>query len=311
VNFTDTISVRDRLHDRDVSILYKIRRIVQRPYSQPGSNRVKFISYPVSRGIEEDRELVRVGVFRTLRGLKSWGAYSGTGFPIAPFGDVKRIPRWNDITPWMKAQVVCMALALVQPSTLKTRFMSFNHHLNESLLERFKNQQGNQSLGAMVRNEYGRQCRKLFDRNLSFYFVIEEYNRDGTLLVNPHIHGSIEVPTLKLPEKVHGNKRNWFNQYAAKHSFDEAEHRYGKQVLKLMSLRVIGSKFKKPPKGWKRGLREPNFQEPFGSIYQGVSYAFKNTEEHGVDLGAQRFFTSRPFIQDARQLWKHLSGRNG
>lgn len=311
MNSTDTISVRDRLHDRDVAILYKIRRTVRHRFLQPGSKRSKFISYPVSRGIEEERELVRDSVFGTLRGLKSWGVYSGTGFPIAPFGDIKRIPRWKDLTPWMKAQVGCMALALDQTTVFKTRFRSFNHHLNASLLERFKNQQGNLYLGDMVRNEYGRQCRKHFGRNMSFYFVIEEYNRDGTLLVNPHIHGSIEVPTLKLPDNVHGNKRNWFNKYAANYSFDEAEHCYGRQVLKSMSRRVIGNKFKRPPKGWKRGFREPNFQKPFGSVHQGVSYAFKNTEKGGVDLGAQRLFTSRPFIQDARQLWKHISGRSG
>lgn len=311
MNSTNTIRLRDRQHDRDVAILYKIGRAVTRDFLKFGPKRPKFVSYPVSRGIEEDRKPVRVSVFRTLRGLKSWGVYSGTGFPLAPFGDVKRMPRWKDLTSLMKAQVGCMALALDRRAVFKARFISFNHHLNGSLLERFKNQQGNQSLGEMVRNEYGRQCRKHFGRNLSFYFVIEEYDRDGTVLVNPHIHGSIEIPTLKLPKDVHGNKRNWFNRYAVQHSFDEAEHCYGKQVLKRMSLRVIGSKFKRPPKGWKPALREPNFKKPFGAIHQGVSYAFKNTEMDGVKLGDQRFFTSRPFKQDAQELWKHISGRSG
>ncbi len=256
-------------------------------------------------------KLVQDSVYKSIRSKDGWGVYGGKEFPLDPFGDVKLIPRWKDLTPWMKAQVGCMAMALDQTTIVQPRFISFNHHLNASLLKRFQDQRGDQSLGEMVSREFGRQCRKHFGRPMSFYFVIEEWDRSGTMQVEPHIHGSIEIPALKIPDTLHGNSRNALKRVELRKGLYEAQRVYGLRILKEASLRVIGAKFKRPPKGWGPEKRQSNFVRPFGSVHHGVSYAFKNVHKEGKELGDQRLFNNRVFQQNARELWGHISGKTG
>lgn len=311
MNPTDSIRMTSQQYDAECSILYHIRGAVKREFLRSVGKNSKNLSNTVSMGTGEQDKLVRDSGYKSIRSLDGWGVYGGKEFPIEPFGGVKLIPRWKDLSYWMKAQVGCMAIALDQAATAKPRFISFNHHLNASLLKRFQDQPGNKSLGDMVRNEFGRQCRNHFGRPLSFYFVIEEWDRSGTKHVDPHIHGLIEIPALKIPVTLHGNSRNALKRIELRKELYEAERVYGLRMLKEASLRVIGAKFRRPPKGWVAQNRQSNFVRPFGSIHQGVSYAFKNADKEGKELDKQRLYNNRVFQQNARELWSHISGKTG
>lgn len=104
---------------------------------------------------------------------------SMTRFPVTTQVDGKRMPRWEDLSRWMKVQMAVMVMH-------EWSFQTFNIHIHPDLEARWV--RAGQDPRVMMRDRARRELDKHVRPNLDWFFVIEGWSprRGQTVL---HLHG--------------------------------------------------------------------------------------------------------------------------
>lgn len=105
-----------------------------------------------------------------------------TVFPVTAQSDGTRMPAWNDLTPWLKTQVLVMALD-------QWHLQTFSVHLHRDLADNCS------KLGldprVVVRDRMRKRLGPAMQRKPEYFFVIEGWSKDKKAAVPLHIHGGV------------------------------------------------------------------------------------------------------------------------
>lgn len=102
-----------------------------------------------------------------------------TRFPIRTQDDGRSMPRWEDLSLWMKVQLSVMVMH-------EWSFQTFNIHIHPDLEDRWVS--AARDPRAMMRDRVRRELDHHVRPNLDWFFVIEGWSpRNGETLL--HIHG--------------------------------------------------------------------------------------------------------------------------
>jgi len=232
------------------------------------------------------------------QGLKTkpslYRKYRGNEFPLTDFHN-HRIPRWRNLSPWMKTQLAALCLG-------ERRLVQIRLHLHEEL----RGTLGDESLKEYIRDRLMRCLRARFDPVPWFYIVIEDRDSTGRTTVRPHVHGAIAIPRAPVPTLKNGSPRARFARIAAGKGVEEAEYVAGRMMIDAVLKQATGNDGRKPAVSngrtqasnvWKRSPYRPLFNEEW------VSYALKNMKQVSATLPENRLSMSRSLNQEARRLW--------
>lgn len=118
-----------------------------------------------------------------------------TPFPMTKQVNGLPMPRWEDLSQWMKVQIVPMAL--------NHRFLTFNIRIHPILEERWA------PVGVAkvdVRAKMVERIRKELTNALGagreFFFVVEGWSKNTKLATHLHIHGGAELRALAECDKI-------------------------------------------------------------------------------------------------------------
>jgi hypothetical protein len=112
--------------------------------------------------------------------------YGYLPFPILFQSDDKRMPRWDELTPWLKLQLCILAF-----SEWEKRFQTFTIHLNQTLVDKWIKQ--SVDIRSIVRDRLRRELDSQFGIGREFLFVVEGLSRRTKSPTRLHIHGGIMV----------------------------------------------------------------------------------------------------------------------
>lgn len=147
-----------------------------------------------------DRQLI-VSLGKTrLRGRVVQKLRTGGLEPLVVYSDLKdfihtlgtqqmtsrpRVPRWRELSPWMKIQLGNLAVC---------EFVgwAFTCHLGDHILAKLESVEDKSDY---LRRRLTMELRKAFGQAPAYFFVIELHDKDRKL-VEPHIHGAIEIDEL-------------------------------------------------------------------------------------------------------------------
>lgn len=105
-----------------------------------------------------------------------------TVFPITHQANGAKMPSWNDLTPWLKAQVLVMSF---NEWHLQTFSVHLHRDLEDDCLKRGLDSR------IVIRDRLRKRLRKLLPRRPEYFFVIEGWSKKSKAKVPLHIHGGI------------------------------------------------------------------------------------------------------------------------
>ncbi len=182
---------------RDAAILEKLKVLVRSNIGRPG----------------------RRGRLRDPATL--YTRYRGNGFPLSKVHG-KRVPRWKDLTPWMKVQMATMVLG-------DRGYMAFKLHIHDDLRAQWISQGKDLKVG--LRNSMQRHLKRRFGMGKEpwFFFVMEDLTTAGDF-TRPHAHGCIELRPAPIPTCGEGSRR--LRRLAHSGQKDAAELEAAKLLIK-------------------------------------------------------------------------------
>lgn len=225
-----------------------------------------------------------------------YSKYRGKGFPLRD-NHLRMLPRWRDLSPWMKLQVATLALA-------EGHFIQFTAHLHDDRREDLASKGAD--LRKYIMDRISRRLRGTFgDDRPGFLFVVEDRDKDG-IQVRPHAHGSISVPMINVA--MAPARRRSLEKLVAEGKKADAELLAGRMIVRNALKAAVGLN-KRAPKVAASGRNQsrnvwtkvPTFVI---STNLWVSYAFKNVNRFSQVLGEDRDAISTSLKADARDLWE-------
>lgn len=112
--------------------------------------------------------------------------YGELPFPVLFQSDGTRMPRWDELTPWLKVQLCILAF-----SEWEKRFQTFTIHLNQKIVDKWIKKKAD--VRSMVRDRLRRELDRQFGPGREFLFVVEGLSRRTKNPTKLHIHGGIMV----------------------------------------------------------------------------------------------------------------------
>lgn len=262
----------DPLVERDAKILANLRKTVR-----------KLVPKPLASSIAANRPSL-------------YSRYRGNGFPLQGIHG-RRLPRWRDLTPWMKVQLATLALS-------ETGYMQFKLHVHDDL--RAELEAGGVDLREWLRDSLTRNLKRRFSEAPWFFFVMEGHTKSGEP-TRPHAHGSIEIRSVPFGSR--STRSLGERRMIEKKGLAVAELEAGKKLtvaaLKACSGNVKGDRpriaitsgLDQCRNLWPRPPYHPLFNSPW------VDYAFKNAKRVSVTLGETRLVLPHDLRREARRLW--------
>jgi hypothetical protein len=101
-------------------------------------------------------------------------------FPVKKQSDGRPMPAWEDLTDWLKTQVVVMALH-------EWGLQTFTIHLHRELEDKWLT--AGKDIRVEIRNRMSREMKKLIGDRGEHFFVIEGWSKEKKQQVRLHIHG--------------------------------------------------------------------------------------------------------------------------
>jgi hypothetical protein len=228
-----------------------------------------------------------------------YSKYRGDGFPLRTNNNT-RVPRWRDVTPWLKAQVGLMALA-------EGTFIHFKVSLHDQLLDELV--ANGTDLQVYLRDRIARCLRAKVGCIPFYFFVFEDRDNTGQFEVPPHAHGSMLIMPCKLPKNKSGQTLVRYRRMELQIGKEAAELEYGRELV-FEGLREAAG-LSSRPKHWKgksqsrrvwRGKPANQFfNENWGT------YAFKNTRFVSKTLDDNRLVFSGNFKTETSNLWQLIT----
>lgn len=221
--------------------------------------------------------------------------YRGNAFPLRTNAG-RKLPKWRDLSPWMKLQMATLAMA-------EGRYLQFTVRIHDDLSDSLVAE--GKDLKIYLRDRISRLLRNEFrDARPSFFFVMEDRNAEGCE-VRPHAHGSITIPAVDV-SRAQKHRRRLTHLVAAGRKA-EAELLVGRMLLREV-LKIASGHNKHTPRTaasgrnqsrniWSRAPVKPLFN------HEWVTYAFKNEHRYSATLHENRVTLSRWAKRDAELLW--------
>jgi hypothetical protein len=182
------------------------------------------------------------------------GAVPDAGEPLAVYGYLpfpilfldykarkkKSLPRWDQLSPWMKLQLIILAL-----EEFEDRFLTFTANINREKSSELM------ATGADVRIAIRDRIRKhlvrAFGLKTAYFFTIEGTGKRTKAPVGLHIHGGILLPSpsdmakakAAIGKGVAQGIRGYGSDPRAIHAkvFYGGKTRYGNYITKFTSIR--------------------------------------------------------------------------
>lgn len=196
-------------------------------------------------------------------------AYGEYPYPIIHDMNNKRMMEWDDLSSWMKIQLIIMAM-----NDLKSGFMSFTIKVPVDLEKKWTKEGRNPT--SMMRDRF----RKQFDRNglsgIRFFFVMEgskDRTREETRL---HCHGGVFIP----PHSSENDIKKSLNKVGGK----------GVKGTRYVDRDVYFHPYNHKGPAW-------------------AKYMFKNIDVRDRRLIGNRVAMSRSATRGAKAYWNLITGR--
>jgi hypothetical protein len=265
------LSVHDPIVRRDAAILGKLRHAVRNLAARPALRR---------QGGKQPTLYVR---------------YRGTGFPLRLHGD-KKLPRWRELSPWMKLQIATLVLA-------EGNYIQFTLRLHDDVRLGLADPARQKDY---IRDRIKRRMRSSFGAHTpDFLFVVEDMDKDGGA-VRPHAHGSIALLPIDIDKAPRSRRK--LQRVAEDQGVEVARLLAGRMTMREElkaaarigkdSERIASTGVDQSRNLWTRRPTLPLFNQHW------VTYAFKNTNRFSGTLGDRRIAMSQPLITRAKQLWE-------
>lgn len=91
------------------------------------------------------------------------------------------MPAWEDLTPWLKAQVLVMALD-------QWHLQTFTVHLHKDLAQDCAT--NGKDPRVVIRDRMRKRLKAILGRPPEFFFVVEGWSKEKKVQVKLHIHGA-------------------------------------------------------------------------------------------------------------------------
>jgi hypothetical protein len=198
-------------------------------------------------------------------------------FPLIKVAGV-RVPKWRDISPWLKAQIACMVLHEVE-------YRQFRIHIDQNLIDSWE--ADGKDIKTEFRNRLARHLKRKFDGiTPMLYFVLEAHDTDGQP-TRPHVHGAVEMLQCPLPTKGYESRK--LSQLARENPI-AARKIAGRIRIRQAFLTASGatSKNSRTPTSSRCNMHwsKPPTQAIFNT--EAVDYAFKNVSKSSSELPENR-----------------------
>lgn len=228
--------------------------------------------------------------------------YGGTGFPIHKVQD-KRLPRWRDLSPWMKVQLALLVLG-------EHGFYPFKLQLHDDLWADLTAKRVNHR--EYMRDRIWRTTRDTFGKDhIPLYFMVIEDRDNHGEFVRPHGHGSVQIRRYAVAGVTDGRWGRNCRRAEATLGADAAELMAGKWALRealkgaaglLTRDRVASTGIDQCRNVWVGNKTLPIFNDDW------VTYILKNVHQTSPDLDENRLIYPYTIMGEAKALWAQIRG---
>ncbi len=214
----------------------------------------KMGSWPVE---QRDRQLLailgktrlrgRVSVLLKQREIEPLVVYTSLNDFILKLGTQQqtsrpKVPRWRDLSPWMRVQLGHMTISEFQG-------WAFTVHFEDNLLRAIE---ARTDRADYIRRRFTNELGKVFDVAPAYYLVTELHDSHGKP-VHPHIHGGIEIEGVAEAYVRHAIRRaagHDMDRGPGKHNAYLGEKPYGR--VEKWGKYVCKGLRRKAPLGWEK-----------------------------------------------------------
>lgn len=125
-------------------------------------------------------------------GKRNWGDQTLTPFPIVSQPNGRSMPMWNDLSHWMKVQVITFAYL--------DDFLTFNINIHPKLEAQWVSE--GRDIAKVMRDRLRKELDKEFSPGREFMFVLEGWSANHNGPTYLHIHGGAAVRAIGDGAKV-------------------------------------------------------------------------------------------------------------
>jgi hypothetical protein len=207
------------------------------------------------------------------------------------------LPRWRDLSDWMKAQVSMFCLHERQVLHFTIRF---HDELYAELVRH----------GCDLKEEMRNRISRFYKRKLGddpwFMMVAEDRTKRGNATF-VHFHGSIALPSVPPAARRDGSLTTRASDQIARLGEKTAAYDRARKVVRGVLCAASGSSPPRPKVyGGRSQARNVWTHKPYGAFFSDylVDYLFKAADTTSTELADRRLAMSRALNQETQRFWK-------
>lgn len=234
---------------------------------------------PLRKRLERDKEILRNLLSAKKIGLEllsmegrpdePLAVYGYLPFPILFQSNGQRMPRWDELTSWMKVQLCVLAF-----SEWKRSLLTFTVHLHTKKVDKWLAKK--QDVKTVFRDRLRRELDREVGNGREFLFAVEGLSKRGRTRTFLHAHGGVMMMDASEQETIQ---------------------------------RSIGRAAAQGIKGYPKEPRAVSFKPFWGGDERWGNYILKFVNIKDERLAERRLAMSQSAIAAGREFWNLISGR--